>query len=47
MVTVHKSVAVPPMDVLAHDSPVSCGAPVPLRATAAVLLVEELLVTVN
>jgi len=33
--------------VLLQEKPLSCGTPVPLRATAAVALMEELLLTVN
>jgi hypothetical protein len=45
--TVQTSVPVPTKDELAQEMPVSCGSPVPLRATAAVPLTEELLVMVN
>jgi hypothetical protein len=47
MVTVQLFVPAPTMDALMQEMPLSCGAPVPLRATTAVLLMEELLVTVN
>jgi hypothetical protein len=47
IVTVHRSVPVPPIDALLQEMPVSCGSPVPLRAIVAVALTEELLVTVN
>ena len=47
IVTVQTSVPVPVMDALLQEKPVSCGIPVPFRATTAGLLVEELLVTVN
>ena len=47
IVTVQRSVAVPLIDALLQVMPLSCGPPVPLRATTAELSVEELLVTVN
>jgi hypothetical protein len=47
IVTVQTSVPAPPIEVLLQEKPLSCGTPVPLRATAAVALMEELLLTVN
>jgi hypothetical protein len=47
IVTVQRSVPVPPIDALLQKMPFSCGAPVPLRAITAELLIDELLVTVN
>jgi hypothetical protein len=47
IVTVQTSVPAPLIDALPQERPLSCGIPVPLSATTAVLLVEELLVTVN
>ena len=47
IVTVQRSEPVPPIDALPQEIPVSRGAPVPLRAITALLLMEELLVTVN
>ena len=45
--TRHESVPDPVMDVLLQVSPVSAGTPVPLRVTAVLGLVEELLVNVS
>jgi hypothetical protein len=47
IVTVQRSVPVPPIDALLQEMPLSCGAPVPVSAITAVLLLEELLETVN
>jgi hypothetical protein len=47
IVTVQRSVPVPPIDALLQERLVSLGAPVPLRGITAVLLTEELLVTVS
>jgi hypothetical protein len=47
MVAVQRSVAVPPIDGLVQEIPVSTGKPVPISATTAVLFVMELLVTLN
>ena len=47
IVTVQRSVAVPVIDAMAQEMPVSCGSPVPLRATTVELLPDELLVSVN
>jgi len=46
-VKVHRSVPVPPIDALAQVKPVRTGSPEPLSGIVAVLLVEELLETVN
>ena len=46
-VTVHGSEPAPVMDESAQESPESTGTPVPVRATAAVPLVEELLEMVS
>lgn len=45
--TVQASVPAPVIDELEQESPVSTGVPVPLRLTANVLLVEELLTIVS
>jgi hypothetical protein len=45
--TVQRSVPAPVIDALLQEMLLSCAAPVPLRITAAVLLTEELLITVN
>ena len=47
IVTVQRSVPGPLIDALLQDKPLSCGIPVPFRATTAVLLMDELLVMVN
>jgi hypothetical protein len=46
-VKVHRSVPVPPIDALAQVKPARTGSPEPLSGIVAVLLVEELLETVN
>jgi hypothetical protein len=45
--TVQVSVAAPVTEALAQVSPVSTGTPVPVRATVAVGLVDEVLVMAN
>jgi hypothetical protein len=47
MVAVQRFVAVPPIDALVQEIPVSTGKPVPLSATTAALFVVELLVTLS